>query len=144
MRGSRPGERRGGRRPGVPNKATAELRDLARLHGPAAIVELSRLATQASSEQARISACVALLDRGYGRSHVDQPVEIALPDTSTPLGLLEAIRAIVKATACGELPPSAGQALCSLVRFQREAIEFVTFEERLVRLEKMTAAGLKK
>ena len=44
MSGSKPGERRGGRKAGVPNKATAEIRTLAREHGPDAIRELARLA----------------------------------------------------------------------------------------------------
>ena len=57
-----------GRRPGVPNKATAELKALARLHTPAAIEELARLAKEAVSEQARVAAIRELLDRAYGKS----------------------------------------------------------------------------
>jgi hypothetical protein len=34
-----------GRQAGVPNKATADVKALAREHGPAAIQELARLAT---------------------------------------------------------------------------------------------------
>jgi hypothetical protein len=39
MRGSKPGERRGGRQKGTPNKTTAEIRELAQAHGPDAIAE---------------------------------------------------------------------------------------------------------
>ena len=38
--GSKPGERRGGRQRGTPNKATAEIKVLAREHGPEAIKKL--------------------------------------------------------------------------------------------------------
>jgi hypothetical protein len=47
-----------------------------REHGPDAIKKLARLAKDAQSEQARISACNALLDRAYGRSQATQLIEI--------------------------------------------------------------------
>lgn len=73
-RGSQPGERRGGRKKGTPNKATAEVKALARSYGPKAIEKLARLAGllaegegAAASEQAQVSAITQLLDRGYGK-----------------------------------------------------------------------------
>lgn len=62
------GQRIGGRQPGTPNKATAEIRDLARKYTPDALKELARLTTQAESEQARVSAIKELFDRAYGKS----------------------------------------------------------------------------
>lgn len=62
------GKRIGGRQPGTPNKATAEIRDLARKYTPEALIELARLTTQAESEQARVSAIKELFDRAYGKS----------------------------------------------------------------------------
>jgi hypothetical protein len=53
-RGSRPGERRGGRKAGTPNKATAEIKELAQVHGPEMIREAVKLARTAKSETARI------------------------------------------------------------------------------------------
>jgi len=67
-RGSQPGERRGGRQKGTPNKATAEIKDLVDQYVPAAVVELARLATEAESEAARVAAIKELLDRRYGKS----------------------------------------------------------------------------
>jgi hypothetical protein len=61
------GRKTGGRVAGTPNKATAEVRDLARSYAPEAIRELARLAKEAVSEQARVSAINSLLDRGYGK-----------------------------------------------------------------------------
>lgn len=72
-RGSKPGERRGGRQKGVPNKATSEIKEVARKYGPAAIEKLAEMAglvdgkAGTESEQARVSAVKEILDRGYGR-----------------------------------------------------------------------------
>ena len=70
-RGSKPGERRGGRTKGTPNRATAEakraLEDLAKEHAPAALGALVHVATRGESEAARVAASVALLDRAYGK-----------------------------------------------------------------------------
>ena len=46
--------------------ATDRVREAIRAHVPAAIAELARLAREASSEAARVSAINALIDRGYG------------------------------------------------------------------------------
>lgn len=67
-RGSAPGERRGGRQKGTLNKSTAEIKALAQSFAPAAVQELSRLATGAESEAARVAAIKELLDRAYGKA----------------------------------------------------------------------------
>jgi len=73
-RGSKPGEHRGGRKPGTPNKATRDIRELAQVHSTQAVQELARLAglvkgtEGAESEQARIGALKELLDRGHGKA----------------------------------------------------------------------------
>ena len=90
----------------MPNKATAEIRALAREHGPDVIKELAHLAKEAQSEQARISACNALLDRGYGRSQASQLIEIDLPDVSKIDEVTCALSAILRATATGQITPS--------------------------------------
>src|SRR4051812_18068740 len=57
-------------------KVVAEIRDLARAHGPAAIRKLAELGglikgvRGAESEQCQAAACAALLDRGFGRPAV--------------------------------------------------------------------------
>jgi hypothetical protein len=53
--------------PGGRPRIVGELRDLARVHAPAAIQELARLALKAKSETARIAAIRELLDRGFGK-----------------------------------------------------------------------------
>lgn len=64
--------RTGGRQKGTPNKATAEVKSLAQLHGPAAIAEAVRIMTKSDSDQARIAAIKEILDRAYGKA--TQPI----------------------------------------------------------------------
>jgi len=71
------GKKTGGRQPGSLNKVSADVRELAGQYGPAAIAELARLATEADSEQARVSACKEVLDRAYGKSPLNrEPIDI--------------------------------------------------------------------
>src|SRR4051794_8367541 len=63
----RPGERRGGRQPGTPNKATASVRALAQEHTPEAIEKLVHLMRRAESEAAQMAAIKELLDRAHRR-----------------------------------------------------------------------------
>ena len=71
-----------GRKPGVPNKITAEIKALAQVHASVAIAELARLAVSAESEAARVAAIKELLDRGYGKA--SQPLS---GDTDNPIQL---------------------------------------------------------
>ncbi len=73
-RGSKPGERRGGRQKGTPNKVAADVRALAQEHTANAIKELARLAEKSESDAARVAAIKELLDRGHGKSR--QPVDV--------------------------------------------------------------------
>lgn len=63
-----------GRKKGTPNKATAEIKELAREHGPAAIKALAQLLMSADSDTARIAAAKELLDRGYGKATATQEI----------------------------------------------------------------------
>lgn len=67
--GYRPGA---GRKAGVPNKSTADVKALASKHGPDAIATLAKLVKEADTDSARIAACKELLDRAYGKS--TQPI----------------------------------------------------------------------
>lgn len=66
-RGSKPGERRGGRQKGVPNKATASLKDLARKYTDQALETLAEIMLSGESDAARVAASNSILDRGYGK-----------------------------------------------------------------------------
>lgn len=70
-RGSKPGERRGGRKKGTPNKSTIAqgiaLSTLAQQYTETALETLVAIARSGESEAARVSAAVAILDRGHGK-----------------------------------------------------------------------------
>ena len=66
-KGSPPGVRLGGRKVGTPNKATRELRELAQPYAPEALEVLAKIMRNGESEQARVAAANALLDRGHGK-----------------------------------------------------------------------------
>jgi hypothetical protein len=76
--GCAPGERRGGRQKGTPNKATADIKRLAQNFAPKAMKELLRLAEKAESETVRVMAIKEVLDRGYGKAH--QSADVAVFD----------------------------------------------------------------
>jgi hypothetical protein len=61
------GRKTGGRNAGTPNKATLEIKELARIHGPAVIERLVQLSRDPSGAVA-VSASRELLDRGYGKA----------------------------------------------------------------------------
>jgi len=66
-----------GRKPGVPNKNTGEIREVAQQYGPAVITRLAELAaltpgTPADSHAVQVAAMKELLDRGFGRE--TQPI----------------------------------------------------------------------
>jgi hypothetical protein len=63
--GARPGA---GRKAGVPNKATADVKEAARIHGPDAIKVLASLMIKADTDSAKISAANSILDRAYGKA----------------------------------------------------------------------------
>ena len=71
--GSKPGERRGGRKAGVPNKVTRDIRAIAQKYTDRAIKRLVHIMDHAESEAAQAAAARELLDRGHGKSK--QPVE---------------------------------------------------------------------
>jgi hypothetical protein len=89
-RGSKPGERRGGRQKGTPNKVTADVRELAQAFGPDAINCLSEIMMdKAQPAAARVSASKEILDRAYGKS--PQPV------TATTTSIAEAFTSLIEA-----------------------------------------------
>src|SRR5262245_1603031 len=56
----------GGRKKGTPNKATAEIKEMARQDAPACIEGLAKLMKH-KNPWIRLAACKEMLDRGYGR-----------------------------------------------------------------------------
>ena len=87
--------------PGGRPKVVAEVRDLAQAHTADAIEALAKICRTGKSESARVSAAVALLDRGYGKPlqtvstsrpsivelSDEQLLEIAAGELEAPTGL---------------------------------------------------------
>jgi hypothetical protein len=71
-RGSPPGVRRGGRQKGTPNKATAEIKEAARVYTKDALQTLVNVMKNSDSDAAKVSACKELLDRAWGKA--TQPI----------------------------------------------------------------------
>jgi hypothetical protein len=61
------GRKTGGRAAGTPNRATADLKTVAREYGPRVIEKLWGICEKGESDQAKINAARELLDRGYGK-----------------------------------------------------------------------------
>ena len=66
MSGSKPGERRGGRQKGTPNRVTAELKLSFQKHGDGLVNSLLAL-TRSDDEKVQLGAIKECLDRGWGR-----------------------------------------------------------------------------
>lgn len=69
-RGSKPGERRGGRTKGTPNKATVPLKEAARQYTEAALQTLVSVCAggEGIPAAAQVNAAKEILDRGYGKA----------------------------------------------------------------------------
>ena len=67
MAGSKPGERRGGRQKGTPNKSTSELKAYAQQFTQEAIDTAVTLMRSAESDATRIAAVNVVLERGHGK-----------------------------------------------------------------------------
>jgi hypothetical protein len=61
------GVKTGGRKKGTPNKATAEIRGLAREYTAEALEALVGVMRDSDQPSARVSAAREILDRGYGK-----------------------------------------------------------------------------
>jgi hypothetical protein len=95
-------EKTGGRTQGTPNKATAEVKELAREYGPEAIKRLAYLMRHAKAEQAQAMAAKELLDRGYGKA-------IQQMEVNTTRFVIRAPMPLDTATWVAEHSPKAGR-----------------------------------
>lgn len=120
-RGAKPGERRGGRAKGTPNKFRVDasvaienvkkftkhsIEGLAAEHAPAALQALVYVATNGQTEAARVAAANSILDRAFGKAR--QSVAHENPD-GTPLTLqrqddVALIREIIRMGSDAGLP----------------------------------------
>lgn len=86
MRGAKPGERRGGRAKGTPNKTKSEIREIAQQHSAAAIKRIAKIMDNADDRIA-LPACIHMLDRAYGK-----PAQIMAGDKENPVEVMVGFR----------------------------------------------------
>ena len=89
-----------GRKRGIPNKATADVKALAQSYAPEVVKELARLALNAQSEQARVTAIKEILDRAYGKPHIT--AEVSTPRDVRDLSTAELLRVLAAEGIVGE------------------------------------------
>lgn len=99
-RGSKPGEHRGGRKAGTPNKVTADVRAVAVKHSPEALKVLVSIATDKEAPPAaRVAASREILDRAVGK-----PPQAITGDGGGPL-IPGAVAFIIRLQAGAECQP---------------------------------------
>lgn len=81
-RGATPGERRGGRAKGTPNRYGPDIRYLAGKYANLCVEQLVRIATKSKIEVNRLGAISQLLDRAYGK-----PAQALTGDPDLPVHL---------------------------------------------------------
>lgn len=74
-RGSKPGERRGGRKKGSLNKATADIKALAQTYTSEAMERLAAVMRSSDSDAARVAAIKEIFERGHGKAPQPQTGE---------------------------------------------------------------------
>ena len=134
------GENRGnagkGRPKGVRNRLTDEMLDLASEGETPVSYGLRILRSEDSSDELKLKAAQLVAPYLHPRpTPLPRTVEFDLPDTSTVQGISEAIGAILAAAAAGQLAPSEAKDLCGLLDARLKALEIVTLEERIAKLE---------
>lgn len=86
------GRKTGGRVKGTPNKATADIKAAAALHGPRMLHVLAEIAEdEEAPHPARVSAATALLDRGFGK-----PAQAVVGDPERPLQQVTKVEIVAK------------------------------------------------
>lgn len=75
-RGSKPGERRGGRQKGTPNKVNAELKALAAAYTKEALETIVIAMRSAPEPMQRAAAAEKILDRGHGKPNTISETKI--------------------------------------------------------------------
>ena len=117
----------GGRRPGSRNRSIRIAEAL--LPGEAG--ELVRKAIELA-KAGDVPMLKFLLDRILPR---DRPIKIALPQINNPHDATEALSAVTRAVAAGEIAPGEGAAVATMVAGFARLVDISTFEKRIETLE---------
>ena len=137
------GNKTGGRKAGVPNKANAAARErIEHEADPIGFLTSIQLGEEIQTGDARerptldqrISASM-FLARKLLPDAKDRPVSFPLAATSNPQEVLTTSHAVLAAVAGGSLTPSEGQSIAGLLEVHRKLIETVDLDRRLTAME---------
>ena len=151
-RGSKPGERRGGRQKGTPNKSSAATWQ--RIHNDAdpigfLITIMNGEGVEAGSikDGTDSDLIVPTLDQRLNASSQlsrwmpppprVRPIAMDFPDMNEPSDMVSSMAAVVSAMAKGEVTPDEAKAVADVVEIQRRVIETEGLEIRIAALEEV-------
>lgn len=122
-----------GRKPGVPNKITRPIRELAANFSEHAIKTLVQIMVdQVAPPAARVAAAKELLDRAHGRP--SQSANITLKRGAS---LAEMGEKVISGAATGKLPLDHASQLMNALQAQAKLLETSELIERLEAMESM-------
>ena len=151
-RGSKPGERRGGRQKGTPNKSSAATWE--RIHNDAdpigfliAIMNGEGVESGSIKDGTDSDLIVPTLDQRLNASSQlsrwmpppprVRPIAMDLPDMKEPSDMVATMSSVVSAMAQGEITPDEAKAVADVVEIQRRVIETESLEIRIAALEEV-------
>ena len=120
-----------GRPPGSRNKATLACQEL--LDGEAEALTRKAVDMALGGDIQALRLC---LDRLIP-PRKDRTIKLDLPDLEAAEGLEAASSAVLTAVAAGDITPSEGQALTTILEGRRKVLELTEIERRLLALEQM-------
>ena len=118
-----------GRPQGALNKTTLACQALLDDEGEAITHKAVELAKRGNIQALRLC-----LDRILP-ARKDRPVSLALPEVESAKEIPVAIGAVLSAVGEGQLTPSEGQAIASMLETQKRAIETAELQQRLAAIE---------
>lgn len=149
-KGSAPGERRGGRTAGTPNKLTQAARERIEADGDPIgflldIMNGDPIKASPVKDGADPIKIVPTLDQRQAAANTlarklvpdakDARLTIDLPEINNAGDAVKAISAIAMAVASGDITPSEGQAVAGIVETYRRMLEMEDLERRIAALE---------
>ena len=118
-----------GRPQGSRNKATLAIEKL--LEGEAEALTRKAIELAKDGDMQALRLCMERLCP----PRRDSPVSVPLPKVETAADTAKAMASVLEAVAEGDITPSEGTAIASIIEHHRRAIETTEIEERLRKLE---------
>jgi hypothetical protein len=148
-RGSKPGERRGGRKPGTPNRRTVARKQLADLVLKDGVTPLEMMLSTArelyaqGTMQAKLSACELAKDAAPYVHPRLSPVQdvVVLPPLDGSLA--DQGRSVLTSAAAGQITLDQAGAFVQALAAQARIMEVTELEQRIGKLEERANRGRK-